>query len=390
MKSRYLFNICKWTISNKSPITAKSSKRDGIGKMLLVVRMNDETTLTIRQHINAIVDYSQFSVDVINISKAFPFLSKKERSKYDVIALHNTVTIPEGIWLKLLGILLFKSYTGKKVVIKQDEHEKTNRVVAFLKKYNVNLLLSIWDEETAKTVYQNECPRLHIMANCLTGYVPKEYRQKNYSLDNRQIDVGYRGIPFLPFLGRLGYEKEHIGDMFSEKIDDDTIILDVSSKYEDRIYGEKWLDFLASCKFQLGVESGTDIVDMDGSVQRKTQKIMNESLTDEEKLLRLDNLAGDLHYRAISPRLFEAIACKSVQILLEGDYQGILVPYRHYLPLKRDFSNIKEIVGYIHDDEKRKEIANCAFNEILFDDEYSYEKFVERLDYNIMMVERCD
>ena len=385
MNCNELYKIGKKTIADKSPITYKNTKR-GIGKMLLIVRTYEKTLLTVRQYIDAIVEHSKFSVDVVDVSKAFPVMSKRERSKYDVIVLHDTVTIPGGYLLNLLGEVFFKSYDGIKVVIKQDEHNRTNQVIDFLKKYSVDLLLSIWDEETADYVYRGKNPNLRIMANCLTGYIPVEYKTLNYSLHHRPIGVGYRGTPFVPILGRLGYEKDHIGDMFLEHTKDRNIRTDISSRFEDRIYGDKWLDYLGSCKFQLGVESGTDIVDLDGTIRKMHDKKIGKYVSDEEKLAFMETIGSKLHYRAISPRHFEAIACRSVQILLEGTYQGIMEPYRHYVPLKRDLSNINEVIAYIHDDERRKEIANRAYEEIIFVDDYSYSKFVERMDQNIICI----
>lgn len=385
MNINYLYRISKKTLIDRTPLTYKSP-RDGVARMLLVVRTGDNALLTVKQHIESIVNYSCFAVDIIDVNHAFPVMSRKERDRYDIIALHNTVTIPGGILFNLLGEQFFKSFKGIKVMFKQDEHCRTNEVIDFIKKYNVDLLLSIWDEKTADYVYRRTNPNLHIMANCLTGYIPDEYKQLNYSLDDRPIDVGYRGMPFDPILGKLGYEKDHIGDLFKEHTKDYAIKTDISSNFADRIYGDKWLDYLGNCKFQLGVESGTDIVDLDGTICKKCSKEIGKYNTDEEKLAFVESIGSELHYRAISPRHFESIACKSVQILLEGTYQDILVPYRHYIPLKRDFSNIDEVIEYINDDEKRKKIANCAYDEIIFTEDYSYKTFVKRLDDSIVAI----
>lgn len=382
MNIQYLYKISKKTILDRSPVTYRDSK-DGIGRMLLVVRTYKNTLLTVEQSIMEIVKNSRFVVDLVDINYAFPAISRKERDEYDVIVLHNTVTIPDGYLMNILGHFFFESYKGVKVVIKQDEHNRTNLVIDFLKRYKVNLLLSLWDENTSKFVYCRNNPDLHIMANCLTGYIPAEYKSLSYSLDNRLIDVGYRGIPFSPILGQLGYDKCHIGDEFLRHSRGYDINCDISSKFEDRIFGEKWLDFLGNCKFQLGVESGTDIVDIDGNIQKINKKCIRKYKTEDDMLKYMNSNKNNLSYRAISPRHFESIACKSVQILLEGSYQGILVPYRHYVPLKRDYSNIPEIMEYIYDDEKRKNIAECAYREIILNDKYSYENYVKRLDQSI-------
>ena len=44
-----------------------------------------------------------------------------------------------------------------------------------------------------------------------------------------------------------------------------------------------------------------------------------------------------VYYLTMSPRVFEAAAVRSCQILFEGRYSGILEPMVHYIPLKKDF-----------------------------------------------------
>ena len=51
-----------------------------------------------------------------------------------------------------------------------------------------------------------------------------------------------------------------------------------------------------------------------------------------------------IYYRMITPRSFEAIAMKTVQVMYPGKYSGILEPWRHYIPINRDFSNLNEVI----------------------------------------------
>ena len=54
-------------------------------------------------------------------------------------------------------------------------------------------------------------------------------------------------------------------------------------------------------------------------------------------------------YRTISPRNFEAAAFRVCQILYEGHYSGVMEPMRHYIPLRKDFSNFDEVVERFRD-----------------------------------------
>ena len=80
---------------------------------------------------------------------------------------------------------------------------------------------------------------------------------------------------------------------------------------------------------------------------------------------------GNIIHQTITPRSFEAIAYRTVQVLLKGEYRGVLEPWKHYLPLERDFSNIDKIVSYLSDDEKLQEIADLAYADIIDSNLYS-------------------
>src|SRR5207342_2417586 len=103
----------------------------------------------------------------------------------------------------------------------------------------------------------------------LTGYVTEAMRNLASPWDSsRPIDIGYRGsIQPLSF-GRLGFEKRKIGIDVSRVLGGrEDLRLDVTSSPEARINGPGWIDFLAASKATLGVESGSNLFDFDGSVQ---------------------------------------------------------------------------------------------------------------------------
>ena len=82
----------------------------------------------------------------------------------------------------------------------------------------------------------------------------------------------------------------------------------------------------------------------------------------------------------ITPRSFEAIAMKTVQVLYPGKYSGILEPWRHYIPINRDFSNLNEVISAIKNDEFLQKMANQAYSEIIESQNYSEEKLGRGID----------
>ena len=72
-----------------------------------------------------------------------------------------------------------------------------------------------------------------------------------------------------------------------------------------------------------------------------------------------------IYYRMITPRSFEAICMKTVQVMYPGEFSGILEAWRHYIPLERDFSNLKDVIDAIKDNYLLQEIADRAYDDII-------------------------
>ncbi len=355
-------------------------------KLLLIASLKPNELLTVQQTIFELIEKSAFTIDLLNVWAGVPRMSKKDLNEYKGIIIHNTFSYHRSE-LDILNELILKKFEGIKILMKQDEHFRTNRIVEFVKRNNIDLILTIWDEETARGIYSDEKSNVEVM-QYLTGYIPEEYRRLNYKIENREIDVGYRGSINPLIFGRLCYEKRKIGDDFIEYAMKYGLITDISSKKEDRFLGKDWLDFLGNCKSVLGVESGSSIVDYDGNVYAKYKRYIfqNPQATEEEILAFLEPYEQGISYCAVSPRHFEAAACRTLQVMYEGDFQGIFKSNRHYISLKKDFSNIEEVVEVILDDRHRKEIVDCAFEEIVMNDEYSFKTFVKKFDTRVLML----
>lgn len=101
------------------------------------------------------------------------------------------------------------------------------------------------------------------------------------------------------------------------------------------------------------------------------EKIQKIYLREHEGLYKLNQ---------ISPRCFEAIALKTVLVLYEGDYSGILTAGQHYIPLKKDFSNIQEVIAKIKNTAYLQAMANKAYEDIALNSQYHYSSFIQRFD----------
>ena len=102
---------------------------------------------------------------------------------------------------------------------------------------------------------------------------------------------------------------------------------------------------MANCRCVLGVESGRVRVRPRGRGARRVLAALvataAESAVDD--LTTLPRWEDVVYYRTISPRHFEAAALRVCQVLFEGRYSGVMEPMRHYIPLRKDFSNFDEV-----------------------------------------------
>ena len=225
------------------------------------------------------------------------------------------------------------------------------------------------------------------LVQTLTGYVGQDLMASARTMARpdaaRTIDIGYRGrrLPF--YMGRGAQEKATIADEFVRRSRGSGLAVDVSADESSRIYGDAWWQFVANCRGMLGVEAGTSIFDIDDRARIECTRLLrsNPSMTFEEANDRLlFRWEGKIPYRTISPRLFEAAAMRVCQILFEGDYQGVLRPFEHYIPLKKDFSNLEQALGTFRDPDARLRIAESAHQHLIASGAWSYEQFVREFD----------
>ena len=100
-------------------------------------------------------------------------------------------------------------------------------------------------------------------------------------------------------------------------------------------------------KCVLGVESGASIIDFNGEIEKVVDTYVDKNPTasfEKKYALFLHKYEGSLKLNQISPRCFEAAALRTVMILFEGNYSGILKPNRQYIPLKKDFQTSRRCV----------------------------------------------
>ena len=345
-------------------------------------------------YINAIQNNSNHRVTVRNpmaksrSDKLFlrPYISLKNDygKNFDVIIIHYSICIIFRNYISFLLRKKIRNFKGLKIVIIQDEYRWINRILKEMVYLNVDCVVSLLDKENINKVYNHPQLENKLMVSALAGYVSNNWVDRDVpNISERKKHIIYRGnnLPF--WLGNGAHEKSVLSEKILENFDDKGLNLDVSSNPRDRIYGKDWLDFMKSGKCVIGLEGGASIFDFDGSVEKKVRKFQSENpKADYQKIHRefLSSYEDKVYYRMITPRSFEAIAMKTVQVLYPGKYSGILEPWRHYIPINRDFSNLNEVISAIKNDDFLQKMANQAYSEIIESQNYSEEKLGRGID----------
>lgn len=312
---------------------------------------------------------------------------------FDAVIVHYSIRLAYGI--NFYGSSLSKSYynalrryRGFKALIVQDEYEKTNTTKQLIKELGFNLVYTCVPERSIQKIYpREEFPETEFIS-VLTGYVSGQDQLKKFikPLSERENILAYRGR-LLPFwYGDLGQEKYQIGVEMKRICEEKKIKADIECQDTKRIYGDAWYEFLANARATLGTESGANIFDFTGELRTSIERALkkNPELTySEARAIFLKGHEGFVSMNQISPKVFEAIALRTALVLFEGEYSGVIEPHRHYIPLKKDFSNVDDVLEKLNDLAYLEELTNRTYKEIIQEGHFSYQNFIGEIDRDL-------
>jgi hypothetical protein len=183
-----------------------------------------------------------------------------------------------------------------------------------------------------------------------------------------------------PHLGRLAQAKAQQAVAVADAARRAGFRVDVSTRVEDSFLGKAWFDFLASCKFTVGMKGGASLHDPVGLLHTKVQ-----SYTARHPKASFDEIEAKCFpgkdmkhtFTAVSPRLFESALAGTCQILQRDDYLGVLEPWRDYMPLEVDFSNMSQIIAAMRDLDQCQEVAENSRKALVDSGVFDYARLVE-------------
>lgn len=362
------------------PLPARPAHRLNV----LVAYTDFETHIgTVREYLESPALLSQH--DVVYMPAARTASVPLDLSVFDAVLIHYSLRLCYPDYISPHFVHALKQFGGYKALFIQDEYDGTEQARQWFRELGLHRVYTCVPQAYREKVYpSHRFPHVDF-TTILTGYVPQEFEQvRNLRpMEEREVYIGYRGRNLAYWYGKLAQEKKIIGQRMRQICEDRGIPVDIEWDDSKRIYGQAWHEFHANCKAVLGSESGANVFDDHGDVRRAIEEALaeNPDLTFDETFDRfLRDIDGQIVMAQISPRVFEAITLGSVLILFEGGYSGVLEPGVHYLSLKKDFSNVDDILEKLKDDAFLNRMAQRAYQDIIRSGRYSYRRFVARID----------
>ena len=201
----------------------------------------------------------------------------------------------------------------------------------------------------------------------------------------REIDIGYRATRGPFYLGHQ--DRTDIAEKLIDISEKYNLKIDVSNDNSDRKTLKEWVHFLNNCKGQLGVEAGTDYFELTDEIRLKVNSYVDQNPDvsfQEIYSIFFKNYGCNIPNRHISPRHIEAPGTKTIQILIEGNYNGYFKPDIHYIPLKKDLSNFDEAIEKFNDQTYTNQIVENAYD--LVNSELTFEKLLNNLYKELLQI----
>src|SRR5207302_5229386 len=158
---------------------------------------------------------------------------------------------------------------------------------------------------------------------------------------------------------------------------------DISVRERDLLYGRRWTGFLRASRCVLGSASGVSVIDFTGEIRRNCERYIAlhpDATYDEVKARFFADVDWKIVIDTVSPRMFEAAALGCTLVHHEGGYAGILQADEHYICVRRDYSNVDDVIDRIKDHAFCRRLRERAYADLVGSRRYTYGAFADRFD----------
>lgn len=302
---------------------------------------------------------------------------------YSLLSYHWSDTLWAKISTWLQGI---KGSGGVRVALPQDEYVHSVNLSTFFKEFSIETVFSCATAPDYYTLYPPEQSGLKHYKTVLTGYVDERTLKRIEQLREqgivRDIDVGYRARDLPYWLGRHAQLKKRIEEELQPYSQDPSWVVDASTDPKDVFYGDDWLRFLLRCRTSPACLGGASLHDPRGEVRDKVDRYVEahpQATFEEVEEACFAGQDGSLSLFALSPRHFECVMTRTCLLLVEGDYLGIFEGGRNCLMIRKDFSNLHQVMEQVRDVELCAALAEQAYLDVVASQQYTYGRFVEEV-----------
>jgi hypothetical protein len=355
---------------------------------LLVAYCNASTFVsTTVEYLESIARYSHSDVRFVHVTHGAELAFDLE--EFDAVFHNYCARLPFPDYVSPNYLAKLKAFRGVKILAVQDEYDHTNILRRAIWDSGFHVVLTCVPPSMLQAIYPERMFPQTEFVTVLTGYVPEHLplqAKPARPLRDRPVGIGYRGRDIGGRYGRLAFEKLEIGRRMREICAARGISHDIEWTEDKRLYGLGWYNFIASCRANLGSESGSNVFDFEGAIAAKYKELeaaRGGPVPYEEFRIYTNPLEAKYDMGQISPRVFEAAVMRTPMILFTGRYSGIIEPDTHYIELKKDFSNVDEVLGRLNDLEGLEKMASRAYDRLVGSGEFSYQRFVRLIDATV-------
>jgi hypothetical protein len=312
----------------------------------------------------------RLNVEVCNINNLVHLSTCVVRiRKYDLVVVSH-VAAGDDMSIILHAAPALALRACPMVVFVGNEYDLLDEKIGFIKRVRADRICSQLPLEAARYLYQGLDDRQ--ILSTPHGLNPEAYYPPTKEL--REIDIGFVGDLYWPFIG--DDERTQLLIHFNRYAAHYGLNSDIRAGRSDRLPRTEWAKFLQRSKGLIGAESGTYYLNERGKLLARARDYnLNENQGASfaeiyEKFYA--TVARGVSGKCISSRHFEPIGTKTCQILLEGHYNGVLNAGEHYIPIKRDFSNVGEAVREFKDEGRRREIVDRTYDYVMSAHTYTH------------------
>lgn len=309
---------------------------------------------------DALAESKALDVRVCNITNLVDYARCLRRIRqFDlVIILHSAAGDSMDLLLKTARRL--RKRRGKLVVFIGNEYDLMAEKMDFLRRAGADYICSQLPIESARWLYA-ECKgtQVRAMPHALN---PTVYRPGPPA--DRSLDIGFIGAFYPIFIGDT--ERNRL----IRAVESRGVSKGLTCEFRMRnVPRAEWASFLRRSHGTVGGESGSYYLDRRGAIiaGAKTFLASHPTAGFEELHKRLfEHLSVEyVSGKCISSRHFEAIGTKTCQILLEGEYNGLLEAGEHYISVRKDLSDLDDAIHAFKDDGLRKAIADRSYEYVM-------------------------